>query len=122
MTSSLSTFLGSNKKHELKTKFLETKIKALYMKTEQRDLLLQHQDTLGNIQHRVQPVQMSNGDWFLCADVLTEIGEGGIFKCGFDILPLKMFDLVVVDAMPTEDMIISKEDKDKNKFEHPVRI
>ena len=108
----LTEFLQSTEPHDLKTL-------ALYMSSELKDILLSYQDTLGNIQHKVSPVELVDGRWFLCADVLTEIDEGGIFKRGFDMLPLKMFDLVVVDAMPTEDMIISKEDKDKWD---PVRI
>jgi hypothetical protein len=75
---------------------------GIYMSTELCDLLLQHQASLGDIQHRISPVQLLNGDWFLCADVLTEIGEKGIFKRGFSILPKEFFKIVNVKAMPTK--------------------
>lgn len=91
----LNEFFLSNELHDLKTF-------ALYMTTELCDLLLQYQASLGDIQHRVQPVKLLDGRCFLCADVLTEIDEDGIFRRGFEILPTEMFDLVAVDAMPTE--------------------
>jgi hypothetical protein len=82
---------------------------ALYMTAELKDTLLAYQDTLGTIQHKVSPVELVDGRWFLCADVLTEIGEHGIFKRGFDILPQELFALVTVGAMPTPDQFIQVE-------------
>jgi hypothetical protein len=78
---------------------------TLYMSAELKDILLGYQDTLGEIQHKVGPVELVDGRWFLCADVLTEIGENGLFSRGFAILPAEMFDLVTVDAMPTAEQL-----------------
>jgi hypothetical protein len=98
----LTEFLQSTEPHDLKSL-------ALYMSAELKDILLSYQDTLGNIQHKVGPVELVDGRWILCADVLTEIGENGIFHRGFEILPAEMFNLVTVDAMPTAEQFPASE-------------
>lgn len=47
-------------------------------------------------QHRAAPVQLTDGRWMLCADLLTEIHPGGLYADGFLLLPSELFDQVVV--------------------------
>jgi hypothetical protein len=54
-------------------------------------------------QHRVAPVQLADGRWMLCADLLTEIRPGGLYADGFTLLPPELFDQVAV--MPWADAV-----------------
>jgi hypothetical protein len=54
-------------------------------------------------QHRAAPVQLSDGRWMLCADLLTETHPGGLYADGFAALPPELFDQVVV--MPWPDAV-----------------
>ena len=54
-------------------------------------------------QHRAAPVQLTDGRWMLCADLLTEIRPGGIYSDGFSLLPPETFALV--DVIPMADAV-----------------
>jgi len=54
-------------------------------------------------QHRTAPVRLTNGQWMLCADLLTEIRPGGLYADGFTLLPPETFALV--DVMPWPDAV-----------------
>ena len=59
-------------------------------------LLDEAQNSLPNRQHQVQPIQLTNGDWLLCADILSEIGESGIYRQWFLALPQEHFNEVEI--------------------------
>jgi len=45
------------------------------------------------------PVDLTDGRKMLCADLLTEIGPGGLYAQGFSHLPSELFPLVEVLPM-----------------------
>jgi len=47
-------------------------------------------------QHQVAPVQLTNGNWALCADILREASLGGLYADGFALLPQDLFAEVSV--------------------------
>jgi hypothetical protein len=47
-------------------------------------------------QHQVAPVQLTNEDWALCADILREAALGGLYADGFSLLPTDLFTEVSV--------------------------
>jgi hypothetical protein len=47
----------------------------------------------------VEPVDLVDGRKMLCADLLTEVGPGGIYSGGFAHLPAELFPLVEVLPM-----------------------
>ena len=53
--------------------------------------------------NRVAPVQLSDGRWMLCADVLREALTGGLYAEGFALLPPELFS--VVDVIPMADAV-----------------
>lgn len=52
---------------------------------------------------RVQPVQLTDGRWLVCADVLREATTGGLYAEGFALLPSELFG--DVDVMPWDDAV-----------------
>ena len=53
----------------------------------------------GNPRHVASPVDLTDGRKMLCADLLTEIGLGGLYAQGFAHLPAELFPLVEVLPM-----------------------
>jgi hypothetical protein len=53
--------------------------------------------------NRVAPVQLSDGRWMLCADVLREALLGGLYSEGFALLPPELFSQV--DVMPFAEAV-----------------
>ena len=58
----------------------------------------------GNPRHVASPVDLTDGRKMLCADLLTEVGQGGLYSGGFSHLPAELFSLVQV--MPMSDAIL----------------
>ncbi len=58
----------------------------------------------GNPRHIASPVSLTDGQLMLCADLLTEVGQGGLYSGGFSHLPVELFSLVQV--MPMSDVIL----------------
>ena len=58
----------------------------------------------GNPRHVASPVDLVDGRKMLCADLLTEVGPGGLYSGGFAHLPTELFSLVQV--MPMSDAIL----------------
>jgi hypothetical protein len=54
-------------------------------------------------QHRAQPVQLTDGRWMLSADLLSEVGVGGLYHDGFELLPSALFPSV--EVLPWDDAI-----------------
>lgn len=76
---------------------------ALVFSSELRDLLESIQAEHGDPRHRVKPVGLTDGRWMLCADVLTEVGERGIYSAGFGHLDPALFSQVQV--LPWADAV-----------------
>jgi hypothetical protein len=53
----------------------------------------------GNPRHVASPVDLVDGRKILCADLLTEVGPGGLYSGGFAHLPAELFPLVEVLPM-----------------------
>jgi hypothetical protein len=53
----------------------------------------------GNPRHVASPVDLTDGRKMLCADLLTEIGPGGLYSGGFAHLPSELFPSVEVLPM-----------------------
>jgi hypothetical protein len=53
----------------------------------------------GNPRHVAMPVDLTDGRKMLRADLLTEIGPGGLYAQGFSHLPVELFPLVEVLPM-----------------------
>jgi hypothetical protein len=56
-----------------------------------------------NAQNQASPVALTDGRWMLCADLLTEIGPGGLFADGFQLLDPALFG--EVDVIPMTDAV-----------------
>ena len=54
-------------------------------------------------QHRVSARQLTDGRYMLNADLLTEIGNGGLFAEGFGTLDPALFELV--EVLPIQDAL-----------------
>lgn len=59
--------------------------------------LCETQKKFVHTKHKVSPVQLSDGKWALCADLLLEIEQGGLYHEGFASLPVNLFDKVEVN-------------------------
>jgi hypothetical protein len=53
----------------------------------------------GNPRHVASPVDLVDGRKMLCADLLTEVGPGGLYSSGFAHLPAELFPSVEVLPM-----------------------
>jgi hypothetical protein len=53
----------------------------------------------GNPRHVASPVDLADGRKMLCADLLTEVGPGGLYSGGFAHLPAELFPSVEVLPM-----------------------
>jgi hypothetical protein len=53
----------------------------------------------GDPRHVASPVDLIDGRKMLCADLLTEVGPGGLYSGGFAHLPAELFPLVEVLPM-----------------------
>lgn len=78
--------------------YAEAKNYALVFSTDLRDRLESVQAEHGDPRHRVKPVGLTDGRWMLCADVLTEVGERGLYSAGFGYLDPALFSQVEVIA------------------------
>jgi hypothetical protein len=76
---------------------------ALVFGVEPYDALQAAQAAQPDAQHRAAPVQLTDGRWMLCADLLTETSPGGLYANGFALLPPELFDQV--DVVPWDDAV-----------------
>ena len=81
----------------------EAKTLALVFGDEAKSALEAVQSQRPDAHNRVAPVQLSDGRWMLCADVLREALTGGLYAEGFALLPPELFS--VVDAIPMADAV-----------------
>ena len=54
-------------------------------------------------QHRAAPVQLQDGRWMLCTDLLTEVHPAGLYAGIFTRLPHELFDRV--EVIPWADAV-----------------
>lgn len=81
----------------------EAKALALVFGDEAKSALEAVQAQRPDAHNRVAPVQLSDGRWMLCADVLREALTGGLYAEGFALLPPELFS--VVDVIPMADAV-----------------
>jgi hypothetical protein len=74
----------------------ELKAFALILTPELQATLAAVQAALGPRRHVVAPLLLTDGNYMLRADLLTEIGSGGLYHAGFGQLPPAALPLVEV--------------------------
>jgi len=74
----------------------ELKEYALIFNNSLRGILAQVEGERPNSRHRTGPVDLTDGRYLLCADLLTEVGPKGLYADGFAQLPPDLFDQVEV--------------------------
>jgi hypothetical protein len=57
----------------------------------------------GDPRHVASPVDLTDGRKMLCADLLTEIGPGGLYSGGFAHLPAELFP--AVEVLPMSEVL-----------------
>jgi hypothetical protein len=57
----------------------------------------------GNPLHVASPVDLTDGRKMLCADLLTEVGPGGLYSGGFAHLPAELFP--AVEVLPMSEVL-----------------
>jgi hypothetical protein len=88
----LQELILQNKSYE------ELKDLALVFNSSLKEILEATQETF-NSQHKASPVELTNGKFMLCADLLTEIQTGGLYSQGFGLLDNNLFAQVEVISM-----------------------
>ncbi len=58
----------------------------------------------GNPRHVASPVDLVDGRKMLCADLLTEVGPGGLYAQGFAHLPAELF--AQVEVLPMSQVVL----------------
>ncbi len=80
---------------------------AIILTPEQAVTLGAIQAEYGNPLHVAAPVPLVDGRLMLCADLLTEVGSGGLYSQGFSHLPEEMFSKVeIIPMQEAIDLII----------------
>ena len=54
-------------------------------------------------QHRAKPVELVDGRYMLCGDLLSEVGEGGLYADGFSKFNIELFSQV--EIVPYDDAV-----------------
>lgn len=85
---------------------------AIVLTPDQAATLGAIQAQYGNPCHVAAPVPLTDGRLMLCADLLTEIEDGGLYAQGFSHLPAEMFSQVSVIQMQEAIDLIPRQDQD----------
>jgi hypothetical protein len=72
---------------------------AIILTPDQAATLGAVQQQYGNPRHVAAPVPLTDGRLMLCADLLTETGQGGLYAQGFAHLPSEIFAQVQIIPM-----------------------
>jgi len=72
----------------------EARLKWLVFNTADKEVLLAKQATL-DTPHRIAPIELTDGRWAVCCDLLTEI-SGGVFQEIFSILDQSKLNAAVI--------------------------
>lgn len=54
-------------------------------------------------QHVAQPVELVDGRWLLCGDLLSEVGPGGLYAGGFSHLDPERFS--EIEVLPWDEAV-----------------
>lgn len=84
---------------------------AIILTHEQAATLGDIQQQYGNPRHVAAPVPLTDGRLMLCADLLTEIKDGGLYAQGFSHLPTEIFSQVEIIPMQKAIDLIPKHDQ-----------
>ena len=95
----LQELIQQNKSYE------ELKSLALVLNSNLKNILESTQETFQS-KHKAAPVELSNGSYMLCADLLTEIAPGGLYAQGFGLLDTDLFSQVEVISMEEASALI----------------
>ncbi len=85
---------------------------AIILTPEQSATLSAIQAQYGDPRHVAAPVPLVDGRLMLCADLLTEVGSGGLYSQGFSHLPEDMFSQVEIIPMNEAIDLIHRQDQD----------
>lgn len=88
----LQELIQQNKSYE------ELKSLALVLNSNLKNILESTQETFQS-KHKAAPVELLDGRFMLCADLLTEIAPGGLYAQGFGLLDTDLFSQVEVISM-----------------------
>jgi hypothetical protein len=88
----LQELIQQNKSYE------ELKSLALVFNSSLKEILEATQETFAS-KHKASPVELTNGSFILCADLLTEISGKGLYAQGFGLLDADLFAQVSVITM-----------------------
>jgi hypothetical protein len=88
----LQELIQQNKSYE------ELKSLALILNSNLKNILEATQETFAS-KHKASPVELTDGRFMLCADLLTEIAPGGLYAQGFGLLDTDLFAQVEVISM-----------------------
>ena len=95
----LQELIQQNKSYE------ELKDLALILNSSLKNILESTQETFQS-KHKASPVELSDGSFMLCADLLTEIQPGGLYSQGFGLLDSDLFTQVEVISMEQASALI----------------
>jgi hypothetical protein len=91
--------------------YSELKDLALVFDSNLKNILESTQETFQS-KHKAAPVELSNGSFMLCADLLTEIGFGGLYREGFSLLDIDLFAQVSVITMEEASALLPVSDEE----------
>ena len=95
----LQELIQQNKSYE------ELKSLALIFNSSLKNILEATQETFAS-KHKAFPVELTDGRFMLCADLLTEIKPGGLYSQGFGLLDTDLFSQVEVISMEEATALI----------------
>lgn len=83
----------------------ELKALALVFNSSLKNILEATQETFQS-KHKAAPVELTDGRFMLCADLLTEIHPEGLYAQGFGMLDSNLFSQVEVISMEEASALI----------------
>jgi len=86
---------------------------AIVLTADQAATLGAIQSEHGNPKHVASPVELTDGNLMLCADLLTETGPGGLYAQGFAHLPTELFPQIAVIPMADAIALIPQPDPEE---------
>jgi hypothetical protein len=101
----LQELIQQNKSYE------ELKGLALVFNSSLKTILESTQETFQS-KHKASPVELTDGRFILCADLLTEIHPGGLYKQGFGLLDADLFAQVNVISMEEASALLPVSDEE----------
>ena len=101
----LQELIQQNKSYE------ELKALALVFSSSLKDILEATQETFSS-KHKASPVELTDGRFMLCADLLTEIHPGGLYSQGFSLLDVDLFAQVEVITMEEASALLPQPEEE----------